>query len=248
MSDKKTTHFGFKEVPWAEKQKYVGDVFRSVANRYDIMNDVMSMGIHRLWKRKAIAISGLRRKHKVLDLASGTGDLALKMSAIVGNQGQVVCSDINAAMLHHGRDRLINAGAIDNIHYSLINAEHIPCADHYFDCVTISFGLRNVTDKDQALREMCRVLKPGGRAIILEFSQPTVPGLDKIYDQYSFKILPLMGKFIAQDEASYRYLAESIRQHPDQTTLQQMAQNAGFSFCDYQNLSGGIVAIHKAIK
>lgn len=249
MSDKsRFTHFGFKEVPWEEKQQKVADVFHSVAGNYDVMNDAMSMGLHRLWKRRAIQLTGVRTGQTVLDLASGTGDLAKQMAALVGPTGKVVFSDINASMLAEGRARMESRGLIGNIRYAQINAENIPFPDDTFDCVTIGFGLRNVTDKQKALNEMCRVIKPGGRVLILEFSQVTMPGLKPIYDAYSFHLLPKMGKWIAKDEASYRYLAESIRKHPDQQTLKGMMADAGLEDTEFFNLNGGIVAIHRGFK
>lgn len=249
MSDKsRFTHFGFKEVPWEEKQQKVADVFHSVAGNYDVMNDAMSMGLHRLWKRRAIQLTGVRTGQTVLDLASGTGDLAKQMAALVGPTGKVVFSDINASMLAEGRARMESQGLIGNIRYAQINAENIPFPDDTFDCVTIGFGLRNVTDKQKALNEMCRVIKPGGRVLILEFSQVTMPGLKPIYDAYSFHLLPKMGKWIAKDEASYRYLAESIRKHPDQQTLKGMMTDAGLEDTEFFNLNGGIVAIHRGFK
>ncbi|MDF2691270.1 MAG: ubiquinone/menaquinone biosynthesis methyltransferase [Gammaproteobacteria bacterium] len=242
-----STHFGFKEVAWAEKQKKVAEVFSSVANKYDVMNDVMSFGIHRLWKRHTISVSKVKPGQKVLDLAGGTGDLAMKFAELVGKNGLVVLADINPDMLNEGRKRLEDKGHIGQIKYSQVNAESLPFPDNYFDCITIAFGLRNVTDKDQALREMCRVLKPGGQALILEFSHPVL-AIKPLYDVYSFHILPKMGKLIAQDEDSYRYLAESIRKHPDQDSLKNMMKQAGFDEVDYSNLSGGIVALHRGIK
>lgn len=249
MSDKsRFTHFGFKDVPWEEKQQKVADVFHSVAGNYDVMNDAMSMGLHRLWKRRAIQLTGVRTGQTVLDLASGTGDLAKQMAALVGPTGKVVFSDINASMLTEGRARMESQGLIGNIRYAQINAENIPFPDDIFDCVTIGFGLRNVTDKQKALNEMCRVIKPGGRVLILEFSQVTMPGLKPIYDAYSFHLLPKMGKWIAKDEDSYRYLAESIRKHPDQQTLKGMMNDAGLEDTEFFNLNGGIVAIHRGFK
>ena len=242
------THFGYKTVNKAEKQARVADVFTSVAKKYDIMNDLMSFGIHRLWKRYAISLSGVRAGQHVLDIAGGTGDLAKVFSREVGRQGHVVLSDINAAMLEVGRERLINAGC-NNVDFVLANAETLaPFDDESFDLVTISFGLRNVTDKDAALRSMLRVLKPGGRLLVLEFSKPVFEPLSKAYDLYSFTALPLMGKLIANDSESYQYLAESIRMHPDQQTLKQMMQQAGFENCDYHNLTAGVVAVHRGFK
>lgn len=242
------THFGYQTVNKAEKQARVSDVFTSVAKKYDIMNDLMSFGIHRLWKRYAISLSGVRAGQHVLDIAGGTGDLAKVFSREVGRNGHVVLSDINAAMLEVGRERLINAGC-NNVDFVLANAETLaPFDDDSFDLVTISFGLRNVTDKDAALRAMYRVLKPGGRLLILEFSKPIFEPLSKAYDLYSFTALPLMGKLVANDSESYRYLAESIRMHPDQQTLQQMMEQSGFENCDYHNLTAGIVAVHRGFK
>lgn len=242
------THFGYKTVNKAEKQARVADVFTSVAKKYDIMNDLMSFGIHRLWKRFAISLSGVRAGQQVLDIAGGTGDLAKVFSREVGRTGHVVLSDINAAMLEVGRERLINAGC-NNVDFVLANAETLaPFDDNSFDLLTISFGLRNVTDKDAALRSMYRVLKPGGRLLILEFSKPIFEPLSKAYDLYSFTALPMMGKLVANDAESYQYLAESIRMHPDQQTLKQMMQQAGFENCDYHNLTAGIVAVHRGFK
>jgi len=247
MSDEKT-HFGYQQVPMAEKAKRVAEVFHSVADNYDVMNDVMSLGVHRLWKRFTLSQTGLRSGQKVLDLAGGTGDLAMKMSTMVGPSGQVVLSDINGSMLQRGRERLIDNGIAGNIEYVQANAECLPFPNDTFDCITIAFGLRNVADKDKALASMLRILKPGGRLLVLEFSKPVAPGLAPIYDIYSFKLLPLMGKFIAKDEESYQYLAESIRMHPDQATLKAMMIDAGFNNVKYNNLSGGIVALHKGYK
>ena len=243
-----TTHFGFKTVATAEKQAKVAEVFHSVAAKYDLMNDLMSMGIHRLWKRFAITLSGVRRGQHVLDIAGGTGDLARAFSREVGATGRVVLSDINESMLNVGRDRLLDAGC-SNVDFVLANAETLaPFADESFDLITISFGLRNVTDKDAALRSMYRVLKPGGRLLVLEFSKPVFEPLSKVYDLYSFTALPFLGKLITNDAESYRYLAESIRMHPDQRTLKQMMESAGFNSCDYHNLTGGIVALHRGFK
>lgn len=243
-----STHFGFKQVATEEKVHKVREVFDSVADKYDVMNDVMSLGIHRLWKRYAIEMTGLKPGQKALDLASGTGDLAAKIAERVGSKGEVVASDINGSMLSNGRARLADKGIVGNVRYALANAECLPFVDNYFDCVTISFGLRNVTDKDAALRSIYRVLKPGGRLLVLEFSKPVVPGLKPVYDAYSFKLLPLMGKVIADDADSYQYLAESIRMHPGQEELKGMMEAAGFERCDYSNLSGGIVALHRGYK
>lgn len=247
MSEDKT-HFGFEQVDVGDKVKRVAGVFHSVADKYDLMNDVMSMGIHRLWKRFTLAQTGLKAGMRALDLAGGTGDLALRMSRMVGPAGEVVLSDINESMLSNGRERLLDEGVAGNVRYVQANAECLPFADDYFDCVTMAFGLRNVTDKDAALRSIFRVIKPGGRLLVLEFSKPVAPGLAPIYDVYSFKLLPLMGKLIANDADSYRYLAESIRMHPDQETLKGMMQEAGFDKVSYHNLTGGIVALHKGYK
>ncbi len=248
MSNDKTTHFGYKTVPVREKQKHVGEVFHSVAQKYDIMNDLMSMGIHRLWKRYTIEMSGARPGQTILDLAGGTGDLTMKFSRIVGDQGKVILSDINSSMLNVGRDKLLDHGYARNIEYVQANAEALPFADNTFDCITIAFGLRNVTDKQKALDSMTRVLKPGGRLLVLEFSKPVNKGLEQVYDRYSFSVLPLMGKLVANDSESYRYLAESIRMHPDQKTLKSMMRKAGLDRVDYHNLTGGIVALHRGFK
>jgi len=243
-----TTHFGFQEVPENEKAAMVSGVFDSVAKQYDLMNDLMSFGVHRLWKRFAIDLLGPQKGHQVLDLAGGTGDLAKRLSPIVGPTGQVVLCDINGSMLQVGRDRLIDQGVLGNVQYVQGDAQYLPFPEASFDRVSIAFGLRNVTDKALALAAMFRVLKPGGRLLILEFSKPVVPGLGKIYDQYSFSILPKLGQWIANDADSYRYLAESIRMHPDQTTLKQMMETAGFEQTDFFNMTGGIVAAHRGIK
>jgi len=248
MTHENTTHFGFKEVPKDEKVKMVRGVFDSVADQYDIMNDLMSLGIHRLWKKIAVQLANVRTGDKVLDLAGGTGDLTALFEKRVGPKGQVVLADINAAMLRTGRNRLIDRGLVDNIQYAQVNAECLPFADNTFDCVCIGFGLRNVTDKDAALRSMTRVLKPGGRVIVLEFSHPTDKITEKVYDFYSFKLLPKIGALVAKDEESYRYLAESIRMHPKQDELKQMMENAGLERCEYFNLTQGIVAIHRGYK
>lgn len=246
--NKHTTDFGFEEVSLSEKTVRVARVFHSVANQYDLMNDLMSFGIHRLWKCFAINLCALRKGQWVLDIAGGTGDLTTKISPIVGDDGKVFLADINASMLDVGRARLIDQGIYNNIYFIQANAEQLPFADNRFDRIIIGFGLRNVTDKERALHSMFRTLKPGGRLIILEFSTPRLPGLKSLYDVYSFKILPLLGKIVVHDEASYRYLAESIRRHPNQDTLKTMMQNAGFENCDFHNLSGGIVAIHRGYK
>ena len=238
-----TTHFGYKDVPVDEKADHVRGVFDSVAQRYDIMNDLMSAGLHRLWKRHTIDQAAVRPGHHVLDLAGGTGDLAIRFARQVGPTGHVVLADINAAMLREGRRRLVDAGIAGNVTIAQVDAEDLPFADNSFDRITIAFGLRNVTDKDAALRSMRRVLKPGGKALILEFSEP-VKALKPAYDLYSCKELPFIGKVVARDADSYQYLAESIRMHPDQDTLLGMMEAAGFERCRYQNLAGGIVALH----
>ncbi|WP_027707044.1 bifunctional demethylmenaquinone methyltransferase/2-methoxy-6-polyprenyl-1,4-benzoquinol methylase UbiE [Zooshikella ganghwensis] len=243
-----TTHFGYKQVNETEKAKLVADVFHSVAPKYDLMNDLMSMGIHRIWKRFTIELSGVRTGNKVLDIAGGTGDLTRKFANLVGMDGQVVLADINDSMLKVGRDRLIDHGICGNVEYVQADAEKLPFADNTFDCITIAFGLRNVTHKEEALKSMHRVLKPGGRLLILEFSKTNNPVMSKMYDAYSFTVLPLLGKLITNDSESYRYLAESIRMHPDQETLERMMQEAGFVRTSYHNMTGGIVALHKGTK
>jgi len=247
MDREEETHFGFESVKAGDKARRVADVFDSVASRYDIMNDLMSGGIHRIWKFIATEALALRPGHSVLDLAGGTGDLSKKFERAVGSSGRVVLADINAAMLQCGRDRLIDQGAA-RVTLTQCDAEALPFADESFHRVAIGFGLRNVTDKSAALREMLRVLRPGGRALVLEFSKPVVPGLGTLYDQYSFHVLPKLGQLVAGDASSYQYLAESIRMHPDQNTLQQMMTDAGFAESLYRNLTGGIVAIHTGIK
>lgn len=243
-----TIDFGFSKVPLEEKVKRVKGVFDSVAENYDLMNDVMSFGVHRLWKRHTIELSGIRPGKVVLDLAGGTGDLTKAFAKRVGKTGKVVLADINENMVRVGRDRLINEGIIGNIEYAITNAEALTFPDNTFDLVTIAFGLRNVTNKDKALEEIYRVLKPGGQLMVLEFSKVTQPMMAKAYDFYSFNILPKMGKFIAKDEDSYQYLAESIRMHPDQETLKQMMLDAGFDKAEYLNMSEGIVALHRGWK
>ena len=242
-----TTHFGYQDVPVDDKADLVKGVFDSVASRYDVMNDLMSAGMHRLWKRYTIQHANARPGHVVLDLAGGTGDLAREFARIVGERGHVVLADINAAMLEHGRRRLVDAGVAGNVELAQVNAEELPFADNTFDRITIAFGLRNVTDKEAALAEMRRVLKPGGKALILEFSRPS-SAIKPAYDLYSFKVLPLLGRLIAKDPDSYQYLAESIRMHPDQETLLGMMQDAGFERCRYNNLTAGIVALHTGYK
>ncbi len=249
MSDQqKKTHFGFQSVPWNEKEKKVGTVFHSVAKNYDLMNDLMSAGVHRLWKQFTIELSRVRPGQVILDLAGGSGDLTRLFSKKTGVAGRVVLADINSAMLAVGRDRLLDEGLVDNIDYVQANAEHLPFASDSFHCITIAFGLRNVTDKNEALRSMYRVCKPGGKVMVLEFSTPTFPGLKPVYDWYSFNVLPKVGQLFANDAASYQYLAESIRMHPPQDELKQMIEQAGFEDCHYYNLTGGIAALHIAYK
>jgi demethylmenaquinone methyltransferase/2-methoxy-6-polyprenyl-1,4-benzoquinol methylase len=244
MSEK-TTHFGYQEVPEGEKAKRVGAVFESVASRYDLMNDLMSLGLHRLWKRFALEMSGVREGSRVLDVASGSGDLASAFANRAGSSGQVWMTDINAAMLKVGRDKVIDAGIFPPL--ALCNAEKLPFPPNTFDCVSVAFGLRNMTHKDRALAEMARVARPGGRVLVLEFSRPWKP-LARAYDAYSFSVLPALGKYVARDEAAYRYLAESIRMHPDQETLKSMMQSAGLERVDYFNLAAGVVALHRGFK
>ncbi|WP_034918685.1 MULTISPECIES: bifunctional demethylmenaquinone methyltransferase/2-methoxy-6-polyprenyl-1,4-benzoquinol methylase UbiE [Erwinia] len=245
---KDTTHFGFQTVAKSDKAERVADVFHSVAAKYDLMNDLMSFGIHRIWKRFTIDCSGVRRGQRVLDLAGGTGDLTAKFSRLVGETGEVVLADINSSMLKVGREKLRNKGIIGNVSYVQANAEALPFPDNYFDCITIAFGLRNVTEKEKALASMFRVLKPGGRLLVLEFSKPLLEPLNKVYDAYSFHVLPRIGELVAKDAGSYRYLAESIRMHPDQETLRQMMADVGFENTHYHNLTGGIVALHRGFK
>ena len=247
LEEHKTTHFGYREVSVKEKTGLVHEVFESVAGKYDLMNDMMSLGIHRLWKRDFIANSGVRFGHRVLDLAGGTGDIAALLSKRVGANGHVVLSDINEAMLEIGRQRLEDRGISRNVSYALANAESLPFGNGEFDAVTIAFGLRNVTDKESALDEMYRVLRPCGKVLILEFSEVQPALLKKVYDGYSFGILPVLGKLVAGDADSYRYLAESIRQHPAQEELAEMMRKAGFDQVRYRNLTGGIVAIHSGV-
>ena len=243
-----TTHFGFRDVPVAQKQKLVAEVFTSVAAKYDLMNDAMSLGIHRLWKRFFVATTQVRRGDRVLDLAGGTGDIAALLKDRVGDAGQIVLGDINAGMLSVGRDRKTDRGLVQGLEYVQCNAEALPFPDANFDLVTIAFGLRNVTDKDAALREMHRVLKVGGQARVLEFSEVTVDWFKPVYDFHSFKVLPKLGQLFAQDAGSYQYLAESIRKHPPQAELQGMMDAAGFARTGFRNLSAGIVAIHTGYK
>ena len=244
----KTTHFGFRDVPLEDKQKLVGEVFSSVARKYDVMNDLMSLGVHRLWKRHFVGTAGIRRGDRVLDLAGGTGDIARLLLERVGSGGQVVIGDINRDMLRVGRDRLTDQGLVGNLDYVQLDAEHLPFPDASFDAITMAFGLRNVTDKDAALASMHRVLKTGGKALVLEFSEVQSEWFRPVYDFHSFKVLPKLGELIAGDAHSYRYLAESIRKHPNQPALKAMMERAGFNDCAVRNLSGGIVAIHSGYK
>jgi demethylmenaquinone methyltransferase/2-methoxy-6-polyprenyl-1,4-benzoquinol methylase len=244
MTDK-STHFGYRQVPEEEKARRVGEVFKSVAPSYDLMNDLMSLGLHRVWKRFALEMSGVREGSRVLDVASGSGDLALAFTRRAGASGQVWMTDINAAMLAVGRDKLIDAGVFAPL--ALCDAEKLPFPAGTFDCVSVAFGLRNMTHKEAALAEMARVARPGGRVIVLEFSRPWKP-LAKAYDAYSFKVLPALGKHVAKDEAAYRYLAESIRMHPDQETLKAMMEAAGLARVEYFNLAAGVVALHRGYK
>lgn len=248
MDKEQYTDFGFQKVKAGEKAGRVEQVFHSVAAKYDLMNDLMSGGIHRLWKLFTVDMAAVRPGQAVLDIAGGTGDLAAKFSQLVGAKGTVVLADINQAMLQVGRDKLLDRGMAQNLFFARADAQHLPFPDNTFDCITIAFGLRNVTDKDLALRSMLRVLKPGGRLLVLEFSKPVSGLLEKAYDTYSFRVLPLMGRWVAGDADSYRYLAESIRMHPDQETLKRMMEGAGFALCTYHNMTGGIVALHKGIK
>lgn len=244
----KKTHFGYREVNQDDKSGLVAEVFQSVAPKYDVMNDLMSMGLHRLWKRFTIKQAAIRSGYRILDVASGTGDLAMAFAKLVGANGHVIMTDINEAMLNTGRDRLMDKGIVSNISCVQADAENLPFASNDFDRVTIAFGLRNVTDKLTALKSMYRVLKPGGKLLVLEFSKPQTPLLDKIYDFYSFNIIPKIGGLVANDSASYQYLVESIRMHPDQETLKSLMQQAGFEDVQYFNLSGGIVALHQGCK
>jgi demethylmenaquinone methyltransferase/2-methoxy-6-polyprenyl-1,4-benzoquinol methylase len=248
MTNENTTHFGFEQVATEDKVRKVRSVFDSVASNYDVMNDLMSFGIHRIWKKVAIQLANVRNGDHILDLAGGTGVLTTLFEKRVGKEGQIVLADINSEMLRTGRDRLIDRGLVGNIRYAQVNAECLPFEDNSFDCVCIAFGLRNVTDKDAALRSMHRVLKPGGRVIILEFSHPIDKITEKVYDFYSFKLLPKIGALVAKDEDSYRYLAESIRMHPKQDVLKEMMETAGLERCEYFNMNQGIVAIHRGYK
>jgi demethylmenaquinone methyltransferase / 2-methoxy-6-polyprenyl-1,4-benzoquinol methylase len=242
------TDFGFLRVPWRDKARRVRAVFDSVADRYDLMNDLMSGGAHRLWKHFTLSLTGLRAGQRALDIAGGTGDLAAGMARQVGSQGLVVLSDINASMLRHGRDRLTDQAFASNVQYVQANAECLPFVDAHFDCVTIGFGLRNVTNKNAALASIYRVLKPGGQLLVLEFSQPVIPMLARVYDLYSFNVLPWLGRTVSGDADSYRYLAESIRRHPDQEGLLEMLRAAGYGAARYHNLMGGIVAVHRGYR
>ena len=248
MADGPSTDFGFERVSPEDKTRRVRGVFDSVAQNYDLMNDLMSAGAHRLWKRFTLALANLRPGQRALDVAGGTGDLAAGLARQVGERGLVVLTDINARMLAHGRDRLIDAGLAGRIEYVQADAERLPFPDGSFDCITIGFGLRNVTDKAAALKSMQRALRPGGQLLVLEFSRPRLPGVAPLYDAYSFRLLPLLGRIVAGDAASYRYLAESIRMHPDQDALLAMLRQAGLEGCRYHNLSGGIVAVHRGYK
>lgn len=247
-SQDKTTHFGFRKVADSEKVGLVGAVFDSVASRYDVMNDVMSFGMHRLWKRFTISKANVRTGQRILDIAAGTGDLAKAFAKQVGPQGTVILSDINDSMLTVGRNRLTDAGIVGNTAYVQADAERLPFTDNYFDCITIAFGLRNVTHKEIALNSIYRVLKPGGKVLILEFSHPQNAMINKLYEFYSFKVIPRMGKAIANDSASYQYLVESIRMHPNQETLKTMMETASFESVNYTNLNAGIVALHEGYK
>lgn len=248
MASEKITDFGFEKVAWDEKEKKVGEVFQSVAQKYDLMNDLMSFGIHRLWKRITVELACVRRNSKILDLAGGSGDISMRFCKKISDEGRVVLADINPAMLKVGRDRIIDAGYFSKVDFAEVNAEYLPFKSNYFDYITIGFGLRNVTDKLRALKSMYRVCKPSGKLLVLEFSKPTIDSLQKIYDWYSFNVLPKIGKIFANDSDSYKYLAESIRMHPDQEDLKQLILDAGFEDCKYINMSCGIVALHIAYK
>ncbi|NVJ68078.1 MAG: bifunctional demethylmenaquinone methyltransferase/2-methoxy-6-polyprenyl-1,4-benzoquinol methylase UbiE [Gammaproteobacteria bacterium] len=239
-----TTHFGYETVAKEEKEGKVAEVFHSVAGKYDIMNDLMSFGVHRIWKKYTIERAAVRKGQKILDIAGGTGDLTAKFSKLVGEDGQVILADINDSMIKVGRSKLVDSGIVGNVDYVQANAEKLPFPDNYFDRITIAFGLRNVTEKENALKSMYRILKPGGKLLVLEFSKPILPALSKVYDTYSFTLLPFMGKVVANDSESYKYLAESIRMHPDQETLKSMMEGSGFDEVEYTNLTGGVVALH----
>ncbi len=244
MTENEKTHFGFADVIAKDKAGMVGEVFRSVAGKYDVMNDLMSFGAHRLWKRFAVSQSGLRKGNSVLDVAGGSGDLSRLFAKQVGKEGRVVLTDINAAMLSEGKRNMHNEGLVPLVSFALTDAEQLCFAEQSFECISISFGLRNVTDKDKALKAMWQAVKPGGRLLVLEFSKPVIPALEKAYDAYSFNVIPKMGRMVAGDEDSYQYLVESIRKHPDQDTLKDMMLNAGFDHVKIHNLSAGIVALH----
>ena len=246
-TDSKQTNFGFRQVEEKEKADLVGDVFDSVSQNYDLMNDLMSFGIHRLWKKIAVETSGLRDNFKVLDLAGGTGDMVKLMRSKISNQGSIILSDINWSMLKEGRDRLIDQG-IEDVQIAQIDAQHLPFKENTFDLVTIAFGLRNVTNKQAALESILSSLKPGGKLMVLEFSRPTNEIFRELYDLFSFEVIPKIGEFVAQSEESYRYLAESIRMHPTQEELKGLMESAGFSNCNFDNLTNGIVAIHSGKK
>jgi demethylmenaquinone methyltransferase/2-methoxy-6-polyprenyl-1,4-benzoquinol methylase len=247
-SEKLTTDFGFTEVPVHEKSQRVAAVFHSVAHKYDLMNDVMSLGLHRWWKQFAIAQSAVRPGQYVLDIAGGTGDLTRAFSKKAGEKGQVILADINEKMLQQGRERLLNQGNASNVYFVQADAELLPFPSNYFDCSAMAFGLRNVTDKVAALHSIYRVLKPGGKLLVLEFSKPVLPILNSLYHAYSFNIIPKLGAWITGDEKSYQYLVESIRKHPDQTTLKILLEKCGFEDVDVHNLTGGIVALHIGFK
>ena len=243
-----TTHFGYQQVSVKAKSGLVGQVFNSVASKYDLMNDLMSFGMHRLWKRFTIACSGVRAGHKVLDVAAGTGDLSAEFAKIVADNGLVVATDINESMLSVGRDNLLDQGIAANTKFVIADGQALPFKENYFDCISIAFGLRNITDKSAALASMQRALKPGGRLLVLEFSKPILALLNTLYDSYSFNVIPKLGSWVTGDADSYKYLVESIRMHPDQETLKQMIHDVGLEDCEYFNLSGGIVALHRSYK
>jgi len=246
--ERETTHFGYQQVPVEEKARLVGAIFDSVASRYDLLNDVMSFGMHRLWRRFALGVTGARSGSRILDLAGGTGEFTARLASQVGPEGLVVLAEINETMLRLGRERLVGRGIESGVELVQADAEKLPFAEDYFDCATMAFGLRNVTDQDAVLAATYRVLKPGAPVIILEFSHPTIWGFSSLYDLYSFLVMPVMGRLVAGNGGGYRYLAESIRVHPDQVTLKGMMEDAGFERCEYLNLSGGIVAVHRGFK